>query len=1178
MTRQLLWVILTAVCCCLCSVPMPGAGESYDLRGVKGIETFQGSEAAKELLVRNGFVVADPAFKQIFEAYIKSPSIEEPSEKNPRGSSLPSFITTDSAWHTYLVLLEEGVKEMETIQSRRLLGLSRQFLTAVKARTQAGGSGSDDLVLFASVGLALQDEPHRQSLAGEAKRIVEGLRTGSSPVDVPVGFSLSPLLFRAQSFYTQSPELSDYFAARQWYASVVFRLANLRETKLAVTLSALVDGDPELLALWKQLSDPFDAFLAPAEDGTLREYVAAAKAVLGTNLLTGPVPDQQIAEIQKTLESRMALPRVSDQLLSPGQYTEFPKQTRGFRLLPPRRLPCAVCFHNTVDPKIPGRMYPSGLDFLAASPVLRSPAAVRAVQSQFGRQVGDLILKADCGPMPNSLHGDAMQLLAALQKPLPTQAPAALRSEAWSDLQLWTQLGAWAEQRHTWALHTKLSVMYMGIVTPPEGTVSPYPEFFAGLAKLTRRTAEAFEKAGLEQQFDGRTVANDLLELLTLSRGASRARDEKELEKLSGKLEQLSEFQSRFYEKHRAEIEKDNSTGGAYKKLEQELEALARRCATTGQASASDTETLRSFFECRQNIVGLLNGFAPVCDRLAELAKKSLAGQLFTDDDAKWIEGYGVTLAGFHFYYGNSYEVPRDDFPIVTRVFSNPLADSMLYAGLTRPQALYVIIPNGNTKQLYRGAVLTYREFVRPNAQLLDDTSWRELVSTGQTPPAPPFTSSFYAETSVAELMKKLRAAGRNEDAGYGDIDELLWQIGSRATEKDLTALMKVLTGANGEERSDIVEGIADIIAGLPWESHQKEIIELLASRDNTLADATARILVQRPAAVDAAALVSGFSRQPPRTRRLYCAILSQLPRQTEVTRKVLLQALHDSADGVRWQAALAIAKANWKDTQSESALLESLNDTNELVGAAAAYSLAQLKATNAAPVLLAKLRSRLQSPAIVSEEMQPEARAIVENARGEANHADKLLDVDNLTLRLSRTVTVIMQKMAGRRIPPRPFDFPMHNYNLADALIEALADLDYKPATEELFKLRGTVYDAEATRALNKLEPDRLTAELLATAKDKQLDSYVREQALVTLCNLSATNRVRELIPLLDDTTPIVYERRLPGPEWRVCDRAVATIAILLGWEHRLTLTYIRPEQREELMARARKWAESNP
>ena len=60
------------------------------------------------------------------------------------------------------------------------------------------------------------------------------------------------------------------------------------------------------------------------------------------------------------------------------------------------------------------------------------------------------------------------------------------------------------------------------------------------------------------------------------------------------------------------------------------------------------------------------------------------------------------------------------------------------------------------------------------------------------------------------------------------------------------------------------------------------------------------------------------------------------------------------------------------------------VDDTNEIVGVAAAYSLARLAATNAAPALFAKLMERLQSPPTTSEEMSPHVRAIVQDTRGE--------------------------------------------------------------------------------------------------------------------------------------------------------------------------------------------------
>ena len=373
---------------------------------------------------------------------------------------------------------------------------------------------------------------------------------------------------------------------------------------------------------------------------------------------------------------------------------------------------------------------------------------------------------------------------------------------------------------------------------------------------------------------------------------------------------------------------------------------------------------------------------------------------------------------------------------------------------------------------------------------------------------------------------------------------------------------------------------MAEIIARLPWESHQKQLVELLASADNVLADSVARILTERPAALDTAALISRFNRQPPRTRRLYCAILSRLPQQTEATRKVLLQALRDREDGVRWQAALAIGKAAWNDPRSHSALLESLKDTNEVVAAAAAHSLARLGVTNAAPALLAKLKARLHSTNTSREELERQSSAVMRDIRSDFNRgpAYQLLDPDHLEMRFRVRVPNRANQRASMRLPPQPFALPNHDYSLADALIEALGDLGHTPAADELFKLKGTDYDAEATRALNKLAPDRLTNDLLVTAKDKQVDSYVRERAMVTLCNISATNRVRDIVPLLDDVTPIVYSRALPGPEWRICDRAAMTIAVLLGWESRMPPTYVRPEQREKTMTRVREWAKSAP
>ena len=67
------------------------------------------------------------------------------------------------------------------------------------------------------------------------------------------------------------------------------------------------------------------------------------------------------------------------------------------------------------------------------------------------------------------------------------------------------------------------------------------------------------------------------------------------------------------------------------------------------RATVMDRAMEAGIDDARQNISRLLNDYAPVCDRLAVLATKSLTGETLTENDAKWIENYGVTLAGFSF-------------------------------------------------------------------------------------------------------------------------------------------------------------------------------------------------------------------------------------------------------------------------------------------------------------------------------------------------------------------------------------------------------------------------------------------------------------------------------------------------------------------------------------------------
>jgi len=1093
------------------------AAQNYTL--VQGLDKFEGSARAWHLLATNGFVVADPSFKQIFEPYMDD--------------SIPVFITPDSVWHAYHALLAEGMHGLETIQSRQFAEFSRRLFMSANEQPKSAGSDFSDLARFAAIGLALQDQSFRKSLPDDQKRVAETLLKGEGEVRFGFGFPLWAPAFHPDGRETNA-DWAGYFAARQWYATVDFRLSDARETRLALCLSWLIHKDQDLLQLWHRLSDPWDALLGQAEDGTVTFYWDLATKQLGTDFTLAALL-KNAAALQSHLAESLPDPTVNDQL-DVDVSARFGKVIKGFRLLAPRRVNSEACFQRTTDPHIPGRKFPSGLDFFVASPSLHSATAERALETAEGSAVMDAVRKTPIASLPDSLSGRAMGLLAALQEPLPERLAPALRTDAWADAQLWGQMGAWAEAEHVGSGQRSVWVEEGAIGKPSAGVVAPYPKFFDGLGKLASDLAVTFEKAGIDEPFDSKTAARKLLECILWQEGLG-GRNQDESDHPAGLMEQFTEFWKRRLEPRQAELENNPA---ASQKLMNDLEALARRCSTQTAPSDADRDVLLQFFEERQTVPKLLRDFAPFCDKLADLARKHLEGTPLTDDDTKWIAEYGATLAHFQAYSGTSADQPRDDFPIVNRIQIGPGHDSNFYTALGRPQALYVILPFEGKLRLFRGAVMTYREFVRTNAEALNDSSWQALARTGNVPPPPDFTRSFHAERGASELLKSLTSADA-DTTDYKEITETLEELQSRATDRDVPELITALDKSLSEEPNPASEGIATAIAKLHWEPHQRELLALLEKNDGQEIRVVAPILLQRTEGLDAAFLSTNFAHVPAPTRRVYCSLLGRHP-QNDQTRGVLLRALSDSAPGVRWEAATAMGNAGGDLSEKVPALLERLNEDNEYVTAAAVSALGQLKATNAAPTLLTNLQERLQKPEPSAETLQPQSEAVQSFA-------------------MNFAVNPAINPRVGRRNGQARFGpmrrglapgFPMREEGspARDALIEALGDLNYQAAEEPIFDLLDGPHAMSASKALKQLAPEKLAHRLEAEACDKKADPQLRDRALMLLGTPPANSSATGLIPLLDDMTvvPMVGRRGMAGREWRICDQAATTIAALLG------------------------------
>ena len=1061
-------------------------------------------KAFDRMLKKNGFVVTDEQFPQIFTAYIPEHSYWD--------KALPPFITTDSAWETYHVLLEEGVRQLEQQQAVRLEMFSRRLLAI------AGDKQADfkKIAQYASIALALQDKKHAASIPKADKQLLAALKEGSGTVRGPVGFPLLGAVFRANSFYASNPKLADYSSARQWYAMIVFPANDRDATSLAIRLAMLIDSDKELRGLWDALSAPYDTLVAKAEDGDVRTYAAAVRKVVGPKATPAQVA-KSIEALQKHLQTALPDPQINDQLLGENQYANFATLIKGFRLLPPRRLPSAACLQRTAPS---GLGFPSALNFMVTCKQMKSPAAVRALEQQIGEKRAAKIQHAAPCKLPDSLHGKAMKLIAALQKPVPAAAPRAMKTQAWSDKQLWTQLGAWSQQRHTWALHARMTVNPLGGPEQSDaGMVSPYPEFFESLGVLTRQTA-----AMLPNEIDVKPLSKSLLRnVKTYASILDSAEDGSSSDWMDRMLIEdyeigrIHDLLDKCKNEHRALLGLSANPSDA--RILKYLGNLARKCIESGKASKQGAAILRTYAGSGNDVVNLMGQFADICDKLATIARKQLGGKPLNKKENRLIRNYGPILARLQFYEKFSYFVPRNDSPIITPVFVNPRAGRTLYAALGRPRALYVRAElNGQTK-LMLGAVLSYREFTHPISAPLDDEGWRRFVQSETNVPEPPeFTKSFVVRPSEGEIVEMLEEGEIYSSidnikgakitqklltllstSGRHDRSALLYRLRSRCTESNAAALLKFLHGylnTDSEEMYKAAEQMMDLMGDSPCKTIAPELMQMLAAKDSNHAHAAAYILSKQPELIDPEILAANYDRLTRSKRALHLYLLGLMPRADKTARNTMLKAMRDRYALVRWHATVALGRYNSEDPTVIKALNDRINDNNMYVAGAAIQSLAKLDASPDAETLTRMLKTFISSY-WRSNCVESQKKAIEFPQGGEIN-------IFRYGFRCSLPVVTLPD----------------------NRIVEALVQLKHKeaiPVIMEILSGDGFPPDSVVFYLLRDLDREGYPDRLLTLASNDKLDTDLRIEAIERLPYndhpIRACRRLASLIP--DRTKP---------------------------------------------------------
>jgi len=149
----------------------------------------------------------------------------------------------------------------------------------------------------------------------------------------------------------------------------------------------------------------------------------------------------------------------------------------------------------------------------------------------------------------------------------------------------------------------------------------------------------------------------------------------------------------------------------------------------------------------------VLGRLTEMYQRFERLAWDELAGAPISAEDNLWLETIASRfeliwlLAGEDVeesaaQTGGFAESPNDIAAVIADIMSNP--DEALEVGTGYIDRIYVLVPNDEgVFQVARGGVYSYYEFWVPRNERLTDEEWRQMLSVGEEPDRPGWTSAY---------------------------------------------------------------------------------------------------------------------------------------------------------------------------------------------------------------------------------------------------------------------------------------------------------------------------------------------------------------------------------------------------------------------------------------------------
>ncbi len=478
-------------------------------------------------LAGQGFVIVPSDLRQFHFAYDQAPY-----------EGFPVFVTTDAAYHTWHLVFDKVLRDLE------------QNVLLPKLENLISGL----LPIAQSLEVQLQGTP----LEEDASRVVQLLQTAAAQLGIDAG-PLGPLaqreaalieahgaverspitdsmvdysLFTPRGHYTRNADLTRFFLAMSVLGQSAFCLPGTTDCRgvgplrMGILASRVLASDAEMADLWRDVYEPTAFLVGLADDYTPFEVAAAAEGV-ASNWSSDP----------KAFASDDAVTKVAQALVATRPVQIDPEKA-SVRIMGVRFVLDSYVLDQLIYPNVgteqEPRLIPSPLDLAAAF----GSQFAYDVQDQAGETAFENYdaqlqrMQAAIADRPAedwgaTVYDSWLHALEPMWLPHGEAFPDFMRTDAWAAKDHQTGFGSYAELKHDTILFTKQAVAEGGGEFPPEqprNWVEPDPVAFQrlaaavglmrqGLAERRLSTGEEdrlMKDAGALFDFLGRIAADEL--------------------------------------------------------------------------------------------------------------------------------------------------------------------------------------------------------------------------------------------------------------------------------------------------------------------------------------------------------------------------------------------------------------------------------------------------------------------------------------------------------------------------------------------------------------------------------------------------------------------------------------------------------------------------------------------